>query len=52
MQYMRKIEAFLKNQRNKEWLKRYQNVSAHLRHAYAVHRDEFWRFQKPFSRIS
>ncbi len=51
MPYMRTIDKFLKDPRNKDWLKRYNNVAFHLRHSYALHREHFKSFEMIFGDV-
>jgi hypothetical protein len=51
MSHFEAIENFLKNVRNREWQKRYENVAAQFRQKYYVHRDSFPRFEQVFDDI-
>lgn len=51
MSYFEAIENFLKNVRNREWRKRYENVAAQFRQKYYVHRDAFPNFESVFDDI-
>jgi len=51
MSHFETIESFLKNVRNREWRKRYENVATQFRQKYYVHREAFPQFEQVFDDI-